>query len=172
MLQVENKMKKTINRYASRLYHYLEKCAMQEKDKEYRQKFNIHPKARLGYLPHIVFSGDITIGEHSYFNSGKISSGRGSKVVIGDWCAIGHNVNIHAITHDPEDATGPEEERNAIVGDIIIGDNVWIGSNTFILPGVKIGNKSVIAANAVVTKDVPEKAIVGGVPAKVIKIIV
>lgn len=142
---------------------------MEAKDAEYRKRFKIHPTARLGYLPHIVFKGDITIGAHSYFNSGKIGSGRGSKVVIGKWCAIGHNVNIHAITHDPQDATGPEDQRNAIVGDIIIEDNVWIGSNAFVLPGVRVGKGSVIAANAVVTKDVPERTIVGGVPAKVIR---
>ena len=78
-------------------------------------------------------------------------------------------MNIHAITHDPEDATGPEESRGAKVGDIIIEDNVWIGSNTFILPGVKIGKGSVVAANAVVTKDVAERTVVGGIPAQVIK---
>lgn len=153
----------------SRIYNFFEKKAMEAKDAEYRKRFKIHPTARLGYLPHIVFKGDITIGAHSYFNSGKIGSGRGSKVVIGKWCAIGHNVNIHAITHDPQDATGPEDQRNAIVGDIIIEDNVWIGSNAFVLPGVRVGKGSVIAANAVVTKDVPERTIVGGVPAKVIR---
>jgi len=158
-----------IQKLAARFYNYFETMSMKEKDMEYRKMFNIHPTARLGYLPHIVFKGDITIGAHSYFNSGRVASGRGSKVVIGEWCAIGHNVNIHAITHDPEDATGPEESRGAKVGDIIIEDNVWIGSNTFILPGVKIGKGSVVAANAVVTKDVPERTVVGGVPAKVIK---
>lgn len=142
---------------------------MEAKDAEYRKRFKIHPTARLGYLPHIVFKGDITIGEHSYFNSGRISSGRGSKVIIGKWCAIGHNVNIHAITHDPQDATGPEEQRNAILGDIIIEDNVWIGSNAFILPGVRVGKGGIVAANAVVTKDVPKRTVVGGVPAKVIR---
>lgn len=151
------------------IYNFLEKKAMEEKDAIYRKRFKIHPTARLGYLPHIVFKGDISIGQNSYFNSGKIISGRGSKVVIGKWCAIGHNVNIHAITHDPQDATGPEEKRNAIVGDIIIEDNVWIGSNVFILPGVHVGKASVIAANAVVNKDVQERTVVGGVPAKMIK---
>lgn len=158
-----------IQKMAARLYNYLEYMSMKEKDMEYRSKFDIHPTARLGYLPHIVFTGDISIGEHSYFNSGRIASGRGSKVLIGKWCAIGHNVNIHAITHDPEDATGPEESRSAKVGDVIIEDHVWIGTNVFILPGVKIGRGSVVAANAVVTKDVPERCIVGGVPAMVIK---
>lgn len=158
-----------IRKYASKFYDFLEKKAMEEKDILYRRKFKIHHTARLGYLPHIVISGDVTIGPHSYFNSGRIASGRGSKVIIGEWCAIRYNVNIHAISHDPEDATGPVGERNAIVGDVVIEDHVWIGSNTFILPGVRIGKGSVVAANAVVTKNVPDRCIVGGVPAKVIR---
>lgn len=93
-----------------------------------------------------------------------------SKVVIGEWCAIGHNVNIHAITHDPLDATGLENERNLIESDIIIGNHVWIGSNTFILPGVSIGDNAVIGANAVVTQIVPPYTVVGGVPAKILRV--
>ena len=52
---------------------------------------------------------------------------------------------------------------------VIIGDDVWIGGRVIILPGVTIGSHSIIAAGAVVTKDVPEWAIVGGTPAKVLK---
>ena len=55
-------------------------------------------------------------------------------------------------------------------GPIIIGDNVWIGANCYIREGIKIGRNSVVGANSVVTKDVPENAVVGGVPAKLIKI--
>ncbi len=51
----------------------------------------------------------------------------------------------------------------------MIGDHVWIGNNVVILPGIQVGDHSVIGANAVVTKDVPEYAVVGGVPAKIIK---
>ncbi len=54
-------------------------------------------------------------------------------------------------------------------GDIVIGNDVWIGGNVTILPGVNIGDKAVIAAGAVVTKDVPDNTVAGGVPAKVIK---
>lgn len=121
------------------------------------------------YLPHIVFKGNIKIGKESYFNSGKISTGKNSRFIIGEWCAIGHNVNIHAITHEPDQATGPEDERPAREGDIIIGNHVWIGSNVIILPGLEIGDNSVIAANAVVNRDVPHNAIVGGIPSKLIR---
>jgi len=158
-----------IQNLLAKLYEILEQASINRKDIQYRNEFNIHKTSRLGYLPHIVFKGNIEIGANSYFNSGKISTGKNSKVTIGKCCAIGHNVNIHAITHDPQCATGAENNRNAVEGDIIIGDNIWIGSNAFILPGVQVGNNSVIAANAVVTQNVPNYTIVGGVPAKVIK---
>ncbi len=74
---------KLIKRFLSTLYNYMEKCSIEEKDIIYRKKFNIHPTARLGYLPHIVFKGNITIGANSYFNSGKIYSGVNSCVRIG-----------------------------------------------------------------------------------------
>lgn len=160
---------KIIKRFLSFLYNYMEKCAIKDKEKEYRKKFNIHPTARLGYFPHIVFKGNITIEENAYFNSSKIYSGINSFVKIGKWCAIGYNVNIHAITHNADYSTGPEEERPAKEADIIIGDNVWIGSNSFILPGVTIGNNSVVGANSVVTKNIPDNAIFGGIPAKLIR---
>jgi maltose O-acetyltransferase len=116
-----------------------------------------------------VFSGNVEIGEHSYFNSGKIYSGINSSVKIGKWCAIGYNVNIHAITHDPDYATGYENERPLIEGSVTIGDNTWIGSNVFILPNVKIGSNCVIGANSVVNVNIPSDSIYAGVPAKLIR---
>jgi maltose O-acetyltransferase len=158
-----------LTRFFAKIYEILENSSIKCKDIDYRRRFDIHPSARLGYLPHIVFKGNVEIGPNTYFNSGRIASGNNSKVTVGEWCAIGHNVNIHAITHDPKDATGPENLRNLIEKDINIGDHVWIGSNSFILPGVHVGDYSVIAANAVVTKNVPPYTVVGGVPAKIIK---
>lgn len=156
-------------KFFAAIYNFLEKAECRRKDDEYRKRFNIHKKARLGYLPNIVFRGNIEIKANSYFNSGKITTGPNSKVVIGEWCAIGYNVNIMAITHDIEKPTGPYESRPKTEGDIIIGDKVWIGSNVFIREGVKVGNNSVIGANSVVTKDIPDNAIVGGIPAKIIR---
>ena len=61
------------------------------------------------------------------------------------------------------------EERPSIEKDIVIGNKVWIGSNVFIREGINIGDNSIIGANSVVVKAVPENAIVGGIPAKIIK---
>jgi maltose O-acetyltransferase len=154
----------------SKIFNALEKASNIQKDREYRKVFKIHHTARLGYLPHIVFQGNIEIGANSYFNSGKIYSGQKSFVKIGKSCALGYNVNIHAITHDPDFPTGQETERPFIEGSVAIGDHTWIGSNVFILPGVNIGSNCVIGANSVVTKDIPDNSIFGGVPAKLLRI--
>ncbi len=158
-----------INKIFALVFEFFEKASISQKEKKYRNTFHICESARLGYLPHIVFKGNIEIGAYSYFNSGQIITGRNSYVKIGEWCAIGYNVNIHAITHDPYKATGPENERPAIESSVVIGNHCWIGSNVFILPGVIVGDNSIIGANAVVTKNVPANSIVGGVPAKLIK---
>ena len=73
-----------------------------------------------------------------------------------------------ATTGHPLTAQG-RRERLAISKPITIGNDVWIGGNCTILPGVTIGNNVVVAAGAVVTKDVPDNCVVGGVPAKVIR---
>ena len=141
-----------------------------EKEKRYRDKYQLPESFRFGRIRDIYFMGNnITIGEHSYFNSGIVHAGTNAKVEIGSWCAIGYNVNILAATHDPEKATGPQDERRGIEKDIFIGDHCWIGSNVFIREGVRIGNEVVIGANSVVTKNVPDKTIVAGIPAKLMR---
>lgn len=88
-------------------------------------------------------------------------------VTIGDNVMIGPNTLIITVNH-PLKAS---ERRNhmAIATPVTIGNDVWIGGNVTILPGVTIGDNVVIAAGAVVTKDVPSNTVVGGVPARVIK---
>lgn len=103
----------------------------------------------------------IRIGDNSFLNRRTEVMCRKS-VTIGKNCAISWDVVItdtdyHSI--DGRETTKPVE----------IGDNVWIGSRSTILKGVKIGNGAVVAANSVVTKDVPAGALVAGNPAKVIK---
>ena len=86
-------------------------------------------------------------------------------VTIGDGCQIGHNVVFATLNHGLQ----PEERGITYPAPIVLGKNVWVGSNSTILQGVTIGDNAVIAAGAVVTKDVEAGTIVGGVPARFIK---
>ena len=88
-------------------------------------------------------------------------------VTIGDDCFLGPGVHIYCACH----STDPRERktRQEWAKPVTIGNDVWIGGNATVLPGVTIGQGSVVAAGAVVTKDVPPRTLVGGVPAKVIK---
>ncbi len=114
-----------------------------------------------------LFSAKVSLGDYS---------GIGINARINGECAIGHHVMMgtdvviitknHAFnrTDIPMMDQGFEEERP-----VVIGNDVWIGDRVIILPGVTVGNGSILAAGAVVTHDVPAYAIVGGVPAQVIK---
>lgn len=88
---------------------------------------------------------------------------------IGDNVMMGPDVTILTHTHNIERTDIPMGLQGSIVKEVIIGNDVWIGMRSIIMPGVTIGNGAVIGAGAVVTKDVPDYAIVGGVPAKVIR---
>ncbi|MCM1222555.1 MAG: sugar O-acetyltransferase [Lachnospiraceae bacterium] len=90
-----------------------------------------------------------------------------AQVTIGDYVMIGPNTLISTVGH-PLSPMG-RRRHLGIAKPVTIGDDVWIGGNVTILPGVTIGNNVIVAAGAVVTKDVPDNCIVGGVPAKVIK---
>ena len=88
-------------------------------------------------------------------------------IYIDDEVFIGPKVNLITINHD----INPFNRNTTICKPIHIEKRVWIGVAATILPGVRIGENSIIGANAVVTKDVPSNTIVGGNPAKVIKTI-
>jgi maltose O-acetyltransferase len=133
----------------------------------YIKKYNFSPTVSFGKVT--LEGRNIFIGKHTYINSGLLQVGKNSKITIGEWCAIGYNVTILAITHDTIYSTGPIENRPFVEKDIVIGNHVWIGTNVFIKEGVTIGNNSIIGANSVVTKNVLENEIVGGIPAKHIK---
>lgn len=112
------------------------------------------------------FGKNITIGKDVFINSGCHFQDQGG-IEIGDGTLIGHNVVLATINHD----LNPKENRKNHYAPIKIGAHVWIGSNATILLGVTIGDYAVIAAGAVVTRDVPAMTIVGGVPAKVLKVV-
>ena len=88
-------------------------------------------------------------------------------IYIDDGALIGHGVVLATLNHDLD----PEKRQQLHPAPIRIGKRVWIGANATVLPGVTIGDNAVVAAGAVVTKDVPADTIVGGVPAKQISTI-
>lgn len=110
------------------------------------------------------FGKNIHIGDGVFINACCNFQDHGG-IYIGDRCQIGHNVVFATLNH----GIRPEERRSMTPAPIILGRNVWVGSNSTILQGVTIGDNAVIAAGAVVTKDVPADTVASGVPARIIK---
>lgn len=113
----------------------------------------------------------ISLGANSYINSGSyLHAGSRSEIHIGENCLISYNVHIRTVDHihDSSDHR-PIIDQGITEKNIYIGNNVWIGYGAQILPGVSIGNNVIIGAGAVVTHDVDDNCVVGGVPAKRIK---
>ena len=143
----------------------------------------IHHSVRMDTPPYRKFS----LGRHSVMESYTCVNNAVGDVVIGDYTRIGiHNtiigpvtigshvnlaqgITVTALNHNFEDKNKRIDEQGVSTKPVVIGDDVWIGANAVILPGVTIGKHAVVAAGAVVTTDVPENTVVGGVPAKVIK---
>lgn len=110
----------------------------------------------------------IRIGSHVGFAQRCFIAVRGP-VEIGDDCIFGPNVSIHSENHVFSDPDRPIRLQGATRKGVYIGRDCWFGEGACILDGVNIGDGCVIAAGAVVTKDVPARSIVGGVPARVLK---
>ena len=110
--------------------------------------------------------GDVTIGDYTRIGIHNTIIG---PVCIGNHVNLAQSITITALNHNFEDASKRIDEQGISTKPVVIGDDVWIGANALILPGVTIGSHCVVAAGAVVTKDVPDNCVVGGVPAKVIK---
>jgi len=125
----------------------------------------------------IVCNYKIKSGIYSYHNGNMIVKGMG-KLIIGSHCAFGQDIKFILSNHTYEYPSLqyslylrcfnglPYDKKR---GETIVGSDVWIGDNAIILPSVTIGNGAIVGAGSVVTKNVPDFAIVGGNPAKVLK---
>lgn len=131
------------------------------------EAFDIYKESR--YTPKVI------IGNNVIFNT-DVHIGCINRVEIGDNCLFAsriyitdhhHGEPVAAILHIP-----PCDRPLISKGPVIIENNVWVGEGVAIMPNVRIGKNSIIATNAVVTKDVPPNSVVAGVPAKVIKTMV
>lgn len=110
------------------------------------------------------FGKNIHIGKNVFINSNCNFQDQGG-IYIGNNCLIGHRVVLATLNHD----INPTLRKCVYQKPIFIEDNVWIGSGAIILPGVRIGKNSIVAAGSVVTKNVEENTIVAGVPAKFLR---
>lgn len=112
---------------------------------------------------YIKIGNNVGIGEYAYL-------GGGGGLDIGDDCIVGQYLSCHPENHKHSDLSEPIRCQGITRIGIKIGANCWIGSKVTILDGVEIGAGSIIAAGAVVNKSFPKNAIIGGVPAKLLKV--
>lgn len=157
------------------------------------KSFNIEENVKLGsnclVNKRVILQDNVEVGNFTYFNANKYWITVESNVKIGSFCSIAPGVHIGAGNHEytyvtthpilfdkyyerklnlPKNSqkTNGLKDKDKIT---TIGNDVWIGLNSIIKRGVKIGNGAIIAAGAIVVKDVPDYAIVGGNPARIIK---
>lgn len=112
------------------------------------------------------FGKNIRFGKNVFINSACYFQDQGG-ITIEDEVHIGPHCTLATVNH----GIAPDLRATMYPEPIVIGKNVWIGANVVVCPGITIGENSIIAAGAVVTKDVPDNVIAGGVPAKIIKTI-
>lgn len=150
------------------------------------------------FIKNVVTAPNIEIGDYTYYDDAVDPAGFeqnnvlfnypefGDRLVIGKFCSIASgtkfimgpaNHRISSVTTYPFHVFGGVWQENTpehlsqlpVKGDIIVGNDVWIGRESVIMPGVKIGDGAIVAAYSVVTKDVPPYGVVGGNPARLIK---
>lgn len=148
------------------------------------------------YIKNVITRSNIIVGDYTYYDD--IDGAErfeervthhyefiGDKLIIGKFCAIakgiefvmnGANHRMNSVTTYPFNIFGqgwekftPTIEQLPLKGDTVVGNDVWIGQNVTVMPGVHIGDGAIIAANSVVTKDVPAYCVVGGNPSKIIR---
>ncbi|MBZ9686422.1 Vat family streptogramin A O-acetyltransferase [Clostridium estertheticum] len=148
------------------------------------------------FIKNVIKNPNIQVGDYTYYDdvNGAEEFEKhvthhydflGDKLIIGKFCAIAHGIEfvmnganhrMCSVTTYPFNIMGngwekatPTIDDLSVKGDTIIGNDVWIGQNVVVMPGIHIGDGAIIATNSVVTKDVPDYHIAGGNPAKIIR---
>lgn len=148
-----------------RAVYYCVNHTIGKKQAKIGKSSNIHATVILRQGYNIEIGEGCLINHNTVLQAGKVDG----KIKLGNYVHTGANVMIIAFNHAFDTKALPTIKQDYYDADVIIGDDVWIGGGSIILPGVNIGRGAIIAAGAVVNCDVPEYAIVGGVPAKVLK---
>ena len=110
--------------------------------------------------------GDVIIGNHTRIGLHNTIIG---PVTIGSHVNLAQGITITALNHNFDDSEKRIDQQGISSKEVVLEDDIWVGANAVILPGVTIGKHAVVAAGAIVTKDVPPHSLVAGVPAKVIR---
>lgn len=110
--------------------------------------------------------GDVIIGNHTRIGLHNTIIG---PVTIGSHVNLAQGITITALNHNFDDSEKRIDQQGISTKEVVLEDDIWVGANAVILPGVTIGKHAVVAAGAIVTKDVPPHSLVAGVPAKVIR---
>lgn len=124
----------------------------------------VDPTFRLFPPFHTDFGQNIHVGRNVFVNAGCHFQDQGG-IWLGDGVLVGHNVVFATLNHNLD----PAHRAEMTPAPIVVGRNVWIGSNATILQGVTLGDGAIVAAGAVVTRDVEPNTVVGGVPARPIR---
>jgi len=123
---------------------------------------SIHPGVYLLNPEKIIIGNNVSIHPMCYIDAT-------GEIIIGNDVSIAHGASIMSTSHEFERKDIPIKDQGLNLSKTMINNNVWIGAKATILSGILIESGSIVAANAVVTKNVPENTVVGGIPAKIIK---
>lgn len=110
--------------------------------------------------------GDLIIGDYTRVGLGNTVIG---PVHIGNHVNLAQNITVTGLNHNFEDVNTPIDKQGVNTAPVVIEDDVWVGANAVILPGVTIGTHSVVAAGSVVSQSIPPYSVCAGVPARVVK---
>jgi maltose O-acetyltransferase len=163
-------MKELVYKIISKFYFGLEYLAYKYRyDYIYRKKYSLSSSFRFNGPQILMYGeGNIEIGDETYIGSfSSIQAYSGCSVKIGSHCSISHYFTVYTMNKNSANVIhGEEPALNS--ADVSIGDHCWIGHNVFIKEGVSIGSNVVIGSHSVVTKDIPDRCIAAGCPARII----